>query len=216
MTKPAIVQFWDREPPGEVLALMETWRTGPCVATFRYERFNDATALDFIRQHFDRRTVNAFRQCGIPAMKADFFRYCFLYQEGGIYIDADTCCLQSLDGLYDGLDLGLLFKRKKRVANDFLIAKQKQTELFAYTIEKAITNIEARTSDRVWHVTGPSIMTFLYNSGSAEAERLFRGFQVVKSRVIRPFVGFRRNLEYKSSDTHWTIAQQKTSIFDDG
>ena len=37
--------------------------------------------------------------------KTDFFRYCYLYENGGVYVDADTYCNQPLDSLVKGQDL---------------------------------------------------------------------------------------------------------------
>lgn len=83
-----LFQFWNREhAPDEVELLMESWAKDP---EFDYHRFNKETADVFIEANFDRRTIEAYRKCGVPAMQADFFRYCALYVHGGAYVDADT------------------------------------------------------------------------------------------------------------------------------
>jgi hypothetical protein len=39
-------------------------------------------------------------------MQADYFRLCFLYAEGGLYVDADDVCIASdISGLFDGCRL---------------------------------------------------------------------------------------------------------------
>jgi len=220
--KPAIVQFWDGEPPGDVLKLMETWRTGPCSRSFRYERFDDAAASEFIRLNFDQRTVDAFRQCAVPAMRADFFRYCYLHKNGGIYVDADMACLRNLRELCKGLDRGLLFTRPAklprkgfRIPNGFMIITNKEDRLLAEVLSVAIKNIENRISNSVWDVTGPGIMTKLHNQQNRETSELFAGFKIVSEKDVRKFVNFCGGLSYKTSDRHWTIAQKSRSIFVD-
>jgi hypothetical protein len=37
--------------------------------------------------------------------RTDFFRYCYLYENGGVYVDADTFCHRSLDEIIDGKEL---------------------------------------------------------------------------------------------------------------
>ena len=55
--------------------------------TYRY--FNNNDCIKFIRDNFDHKVVDAFNGLKSGAFKADLFRYCYLYVEGGIYIDID-------------------------------------------------------------------------------------------------------------------------------
>ncbi len=83
----SVVQFWDTaEPPADVLAFMDRW-----VALYpgRYHRFSAASARAFIEAHFPEAFAIAYGKCWHPAMQADFFRLCYLYRNGGAYIDAD-------------------------------------------------------------------------------------------------------------------------------
>jgi len=207
------VQFWDHKPPSEVAELMETWRVGQCAGQFGYERFDDDSADDFIGRYFDRRTLSAFRQCAVPAMKADFFRYCFLFREGGIYADADTECIASLSDLYRKLERGLLLIRHKNVANDFIIVKRKKEKLLQYAIERAVENIEAKADTNIWQITGPGIMTKLRNSQTREAMDMFAGFELWPVPRIGQYVKFNWKLKYKTTDAHWTNVTSLEKIF---
>jgi mannosyltransferase OCH1-like enzyme len=55
----------------------------------RYHRFSSADARAFIETHFPEEFATAYGKCWHPAMQADFFRLCYLYRNGGAYIDAD-------------------------------------------------------------------------------------------------------------------------------
>ena len=59
------------------------------------------------------------------------FRYCYLYENGGVYVDADTFCNQPLDNFisYQDLIVGLEGYVDKIGAfkDSFLILKKKQT-----------------------------------------------------------------------------------------
>lgn len=86
-----LVQYWnDSEAiPADVAKCLESWSS---VNEFGVERllFDDRSARAFIAQHFSQRYLSAFDLCGHPAMRADYFRLCFLSQYGGLYVDADN------------------------------------------------------------------------------------------------------------------------------
>jgi Glycosyltransferase sugar-binding region containing DXD motif len=85
-----IVQFWDDldRLPGDVRACMESWkkleRSG-----FELQVFDESSAREFIRLHLGSRFESAFDKCYHPSMQSDYFRYCYIFVEGGFYTDAD-------------------------------------------------------------------------------------------------------------------------------
>jgi len=53
--------------------------------------FDDCEMASFMRQHFSEHPVlEVFEQLRVPAAKADVWRYCVLYKEGGVYCDIDS------------------------------------------------------------------------------------------------------------------------------
>ena len=85
-----LVQFWDDASavPGDVQACLDSW--APLEAAgFERALFDDSSARHFIEDHFSERHVRAFDRCTHPAMRADYFRLCFILRVGGLYIDAD-------------------------------------------------------------------------------------------------------------------------------
>jgi Glycosyltransferase sugar-binding region containing DXD motif len=89
-TPKRIVQFWNdlQRLPEDVNACMESWqqleRTG-----FELEVFDEISARTFIRNRLGARHENAFNRCYHPSMMSDYFRYSYVFVEGGFYIDAD-------------------------------------------------------------------------------------------------------------------------------
>jgi len=67
---------------------MESWkkleRSG-----FELQVFDESSAREFIRIHLGSRYEKAFDKCYHPSMKSDYFRYSYIFVEGGFYIDAD-------------------------------------------------------------------------------------------------------------------------------
>lgn len=85
-----IVQFWDDldRLPLDVKECMESWKgLGQC--GFELQVFDESAARDFIRLHLGSRYENAFDRCYHPSMKSDYFRYSYIFVEGGFYVDAD-------------------------------------------------------------------------------------------------------------------------------
>ncbi len=104
-----VVQYWNDSDsiPADVQACLNSWAV---LESAGFERllFDDVMAADFIEEHFTQRHVLAFERCQHPAMRADYFRLCFILERGGFYVDADDVYLgQSVDALLQGNELKL-------------------------------------------------------------------------------------------------------------
>lgn len=85
-----IVQFWDDHDrlPQDVRECMDSWKELE-QSGFEIQVFDECSAREFIRTHLGSRYENAFEKCYHPSMKSDYFRYSYIFVEGGFYIDAD-------------------------------------------------------------------------------------------------------------------------------
>jgi hypothetical protein len=85
-----IVQFWDDlgRLPEDVRECMESWKKLERFG-FELQVFDENSAREFIRIHLGSRYEKAFDKCYHPSMKSDYFRYSYIFVEGGFYIDAD-------------------------------------------------------------------------------------------------------------------------------
>src|SRR5581483_3485586 len=91
-----IVQFWHdlREVPSDVEECIESWARWTS-SGFEHRLFDERSARAFIGGSLDARHENAFERCYHPAMQADYFRLCYLFVEGGFYVDADDVCVST-------------------------------------------------------------------------------------------------------------------------
>lgn len=98
-----IVQFWDdlARLPQDVRECMESWKTLE-QSGFELQVFDENAAREFIRFHLGSRYEKAYDKCYHPSMKSDYFRYSYIFVEGGFYVDADD--------VYHGTDLKHLFR----------------------------------------------------------------------------------------------------------
>ena len=85
-----IVQFWDDlgRLPADVGECMGSWKKLERFG-FELDVFDESSAREFIRIHLGSRYENAFDKCYHPSMKSDYFRYSYIFVEGGFYVDAD-------------------------------------------------------------------------------------------------------------------------------
>lgn len=98
-----IVQFWDDldRLPDDVKECMQSWKELEKDG-FEIQVFDESSARDFISRRLGLRYERAFNKCYHPSMKSDYFRYSYIFVEGGFYVDADD--------VYHGLSINHLFK----------------------------------------------------------------------------------------------------------
>lgn len=88
-----IIQFWsDNDIPEDVKECMDTWNKFSSKG-IKYSLFNRVSARDFIKNNYPMYYVKAYDNCSHPALQSDYFRLCYIYLNGGAYIDADDVCL---------------------------------------------------------------------------------------------------------------------------
>lgn len=188
----AIVQYWHSKTlPAEIKELIRTF--GERNPEMRYFLFNHDQAERFIGDRLGGREVAAFRSCAVPAMQADYFRYCAVYVLGGVYSDVDFCCRRPLHSMLDDQNYTILFRREPmgHLVNGFFAAKRPNSRLMKLAIDAATATINQRIANDVGLVTGPWIfnsLEFIHRSGSLEAAR-HQGVSAGKKRLADTILG---------------------------
>lgn len=96
-----IIQFWDgNDIPKDVQECIKSWQSLKDNG-IKHQIFDSNTAREFIENNLYEENVKAFDRCYHPAMKSDYFRLCYIYCNGGFYVDVDD--------VYSGLDISTLF-----------------------------------------------------------------------------------------------------------
>ena len=60
---------------------------------FNYQLFDDNDCREFIKNNFEPNVLHAFNSLIPGAYKADLWRLCILFINGGIYLDIKLCCV---------------------------------------------------------------------------------------------------------------------------
>jgi mannosyltransferase OCH1-like enzyme len=208
-----VTQFWHSDaPPADVARSMRTWRRDPA---FRWRVFDERTADEFIAAHCDRRTLLAYRSCAVPAMQADMLRYAALWVDGGVYVDVNLANRGGAAAIFDASAArGCLFlrgedeeppspgRRPGRITNALMFARRPRDPLLGRALARATDNVLARLSNNVWEVTGPGVLTEVWQADDAEADRLLADFTIRPLSSTSGAIGARW-LSHKGSDTDW-------------
>ena len=97
---------------------------------YEYKMWNLKECNSLINTHFKqyKKLWNQFR---LPIQKADFIRYCILYEEGGIYVDCDIHPLRDLDNLFQKDYFFVTWHDdKKKLPYNAVMGSQKGEDIF--------------------------------------------------------------------------------------
>ena len=131
MIPKVIHQTWlSKEKNDSLDKLRTTWTT--LNPSFVYKYYDDDDIKTYIQTHFDERFQHAYGRILNGSLKADFFRYCVLYHEGGVYIDVDISCLKPLEDVFDFEQFNVItstdycrIQRTDRIYQGFLAGEAK-------------------------------------------------------------------------------------------
>lgn len=136
---------------------------------FEYYLYDDNDCIDFLKNYFNPEVLWAFNQLVPGAYKADLWRYCILYINGGIYIDIKYSCINKfklkclLDKEYYVLDrYDSNYSNYKGIYNGLMVCKPKNPILL-----ESINNIVINVKNNFYginslHPTGPLLYADMY------------------------------------------------------
>lgn len=136
---------------------------------YEYQLFDDNDCKKIILEHFGINFLHAFEALKHGAFKADFFRYCYLYIYGGVYIDIDMVPLVPLSEIISEKDVFVSVVDRTCVNSvgiyQSFIATVPRHPILKYSLELAFYNIASRRNDifNPLVITGPVVMGIALN-----------------------------------------------------
>ena len=209
-----VSQYWDSaDPPDDVISLMSSWQHDQ----YEYQRYNDQSAWDFIKKHFDDRVLRAFEIAAHPTLRADLLRLAVLSVVGGIWGDADDRCCGSLEMITEpGFDLILLQEDIGTIGNNF-IAAAPQHPFIQYALSVVTNNILERDGDSIWFISGPGALTLAFCHFYRNQLRQLsipEGVRLIDTYTFSRTVAQHLPLAYKHQGSHWNhTSQRQRSLF---
>ncbi len=204
-----LMQFWDKATlPDDIAPLVASWQAQN--PQLQQRLFNDVTAREYLAQHFPAHYATAFDTCAIPAMRSDFFRYAYIYNEGGLYADASFGCESPLNSWFDfSQDLIFLLRKQANIITNSFIAAKKGNPFLKAMVEQTVLNIQNQSSTNLWLVTGPGVIRqVMQNQPNLKPPTLLE-FGLFKQHCP-PGAGLKHKKE-----SHWSAVQKDGQIFAD-
>ena len=130
---------------------------------FECKLYNKEDCIDFLKNHYDEDILNAYHKLIPGAYKADLMRYCILYKNGGIYLDAKMTPINGfklshiIDKEHFVRDSD--FQGKGRgVINGFIVCK-KNNPIILRAIEDVVENVKNKYyGETILSPTGPFLL----------------------------------------------------------
>ena len=123
----------------------------------------DDEGLEFIREQCGEKYAQVYTCLAPPAFRADLFRFCALYAQGGIYLDSDIVPLVPLDELYSpcsvatvGHDIPQAGSAGKQMK---ILASAPGAPIFKCMLDRIAENVERNAHPKgALQVSGPSLL----------------------------------------------------------
>ena len=123
---------------------------------FDYRLFTDTIGIEYIKEHFDEHTLDAFKKLKTGAAKGDFIRYIIMYLQGGMYLDMDACINSDMSE-YLNYDFMFLYDGNYNIAQWTFMMSPKCV-VMKYIIEEMVNRIH-KGEQNIFLATGPELVT---------------------------------------------------------
>jgi mannosyltransferase OCH1-like enzyme len=179
---------------------------------FTHHLYDENDCRKFIEKHFSKKILNAYDSVVPHAIKADLWRYCVMYKNGGIYLDSKYYCI-------NGFKLILLTDKEyfckdienslNGIYNAILICKPKNKIML-----KAINGVVKNIEKKYYGVgglcpSGPLFLKEFFTSNQINNFELKHEFVNDSTRFINynGYRGLKYNKNYFNEkvqkDNHW-------------
>lgn len=145
----------------------EAWDSWKTQTDCAYVYFDDADGRQYLLNNLGQEYVDTYDAIAPGAFKADFFRYCWLYKEGGVYADFDSVALVQIhDWLKDYPDVDVVLARddpsdRTALYQAFVFCRRPRNKLFKTCIDMIMRNVRD-AHDGKWFswsdFTGPKLV----------------------------------------------------------
>lgn len=198
-----IYQTWETKNISDGFKmLISTWKKKN--PNYEYFLYDEKMRREFIYEKFGERVGNAYNKIRAGAFKADLWRYCILYEYGGIFVDIDTICMNNID---DFLENEIEFMTpiadtdKSEGENNLLngfIASIPKHPIFLDCIYRIVSNVENKYNPtNILAFTGPNLFGQCVNKYlGRDEDASFIGMEGTTLNSKFKFLKFRKEDEY--------------------
>jgi mannosyltransferase OCH1-like enzyme len=153
---------------------------------FNCQLFDDNDCRNFIKDNFDTNVLNAFDSLIPGAYKADLWRYCILYKNGGVYLDIKYEPVNGFKFIsLTEKEHWVLDVDKNGVYNALIVCKP-NNEILLKAINKVVDNVKNKFyGSNCLHPTGPLMLAEFFTQSDKNNFDMYHDFyQSINNRFI--------------------------------
>ncbi len=206
-----------------VLNAINSWKTYADKYKFNYYFYNNDECEQFIKENFNEDVYRAYMKLPLSVMKADFWRYCIIYKNGGIYADADTVCKYDPNILLKHNHYMVIVPENKTHLCNWIFAAPKNSPILKTVIDlstEKILNINIIKGEHIIHnLTGPGLLTegielYLKNNNyhTFKNKNCYANYCYPELYVFKPRIFHKKyvvHLFMGQDDDGWTLERDK-------
>ena len=205
---------------------------------YEYLFYDDKRCREYIKKKMDKYILNYYDKLIPGAFKADFFRYCFLYNEGGCYFDCKSILRLRLRDIIKEDDKLILCKdHHKTGIYNAVILSSKKNELFLNCLHKIIykinnfydiynvnNKVEFNKLENILSLTGPDLLYEVFNESMSNFDCIkmnhtikgkHSNYKNLLIEIENKILLFKSYLNYKSHGRHYSQLWKNNEIIYD-
>lgn len=167
---------------------------------FNHQLFDDNDCRNFIRDNFDSSVLNAFDSLIPGAYKADLWRYCILYKNGGVYLDIKYQPVNRFKFInLMEKEHWVLDMDKNGIYNALMVCKP-NNQILLKAINKVVANVQNKFyGSNCLHPTGPIMLAEFFTQYD---KNMFDMYHDIYESIHNRFIFFNGYIIFKSYDEY--------------
>jgi len=196
---------------------------------FQHVLYDDNECREFIQQNFDQVVVDAFDSLIPGAYKADMWRYCILYKNGGIYMDIKYQCIDGFSLIHltdkEYFVRDIEWENKRGIYNALMVCQPGNQKCWD-CIQQIIENVKNRFyGDSPLEPTGPQLLAKYfsedeYNSLVLNHQEIKKAngdanYYILKNsqKILVTVGGYRKEQKATQNVRHYTELWNNQNIY---
>jgi mannosyltransferase OCH1-like enzyme len=132
---------------------------------YEYVLFDCDERREFIKNNFDEKVLNAYDKLKPKAYQVDLWRYCYLYKNGGLYIDIKTHPIRPFYTLIDNnCELLIMIEQEGRGIFNGVMGAPPNHPWIKLIIDTCVERVENNFyGETSLDITGPNLCSYCFN-----------------------------------------------------